>query len=85
MIGLDFKTYLFTKKDREMHHANARAAYDDLLNRHIPEMARLLTVFDATHVTRTLQQRGINCRFLGLVRMHITDPILRVRKFDCEL
>jgi hypothetical protein len=37
----------------------------------IPATAALMRASDAVHATRFLQQRGVNARFLGQVRLHI--------------
>lgn len=44
----------------------------------ITSVARLLRPVDVRDsVTRVLQQRGINVRFLGLIRHHCRDPVVR--------
>ncbi len=68
---------VFGQLDREVHHRACRAAHQHLLDVTIPQVAQLLTAADAPHVTRVLQQRGVNCRFLGRVRRHVVDPVLR--------
>lgn len=63
--------------DREVHNANIVKATAHLHDKVIPEVAASMTADDAKHVTRVLQQRGVNARFLGLVRKHCVEPKVR--------
>lgn len=65
--------------DKEQHNTNAELAYEALMHHTIPNVARRLTASDASShsITRVLQQRGINVRFLGVVRGYVTDETVR--------
>ncbi len=51
--------------DSDLHNGAVAAASDAFLDKHIPAVAASLTADDTHHVTRVLQQYGVNARFLG--------------------
>ncbi len=65
--------------DKAVHNNNAQQAFDALMQHTIPTVARMLTAADASSqsLTRLLQQRGVNVRFLGVVRAFVTDEAVR--------
>lgn len=67
----------FGALDRAKHNAAIVEATRFLLEEHIPKVASQITLPDTKNITRFLQQRGINVRFIGLVRSVATLPEAR--------
>jgi hypothetical protein len=63
--------------DRERHNEAVREATRVMMEKTIPATAALMRSADAVHATRFLQQRGVNARFLGQVRLHARDEAVR--------
>jgi Clustered mitochondria/Translation initiation factor eIF3 subunit 135 len=63
--------------EREKQCIGVIEATKELTERTIPKIAQLMSANDAQHVTRYLQQRGVNVRYLGKVRSHAKDETVR--------